>query len=429
MDNLDIILLEAWNRVSERVRRDRVSALKRSRRRFKGILTRPMREWCLVIRASDTRINPAPGGAGFELDEEVGVPESAMDDPIAWVLANGKPHVVTLTGSLIRELTKPVHIPWPGVTYHEAAKLCGRDYKTFKKWMSRGACFEIELRREFKFPEGTPRSGRIKDVVAGRKNHLPSRPVMPDGDALAFSPRGKGLKRSDVVPRLGPDAEEASRMWAHRGIGGGRPYVWTPSPIDVNNFTGRTPHAVWGTLWQGQWEKMPEDYVLEVKRAPILRPYRGKPKFSGWHFVCPGRLDERGEHSGCGRRCTYLYGPQRVWTLAKMIGETGFDMPPVEESGLAGQWFPGLGDPMKDAAMGRMSFACKTCWGVRSACMANHKGWNEFIAQISGGLLYGRDVPRPADVCPVVRKKRAYKWKKPHPCKRRANEAGVAEAV
>lgn len=56
MDALDTILFDAWNRISKRVRENRVSALKRSRRRFKGVLTRPMREWCLVIRASDTRI-------------------------------------------------------------------------------------------------------------------------------------------------------------------------------------------------------------------------------------------------------------------------------------------------------------------------------------------------------------------------------------
>src|SRR5688572_21845916 len=56
MDELDTMLLEAWNRVGARVRRKRISALKRSRRRFKGVLRRPMREWCLVIRASDTRI-------------------------------------------------------------------------------------------------------------------------------------------------------------------------------------------------------------------------------------------------------------------------------------------------------------------------------------------------------------------------------------
>jgi hypothetical protein len=108
-----------------------------------------------------------------------------------------------------------------------------------------------------------------------------------------------------------------------------------------------------------------------------------------------------------------------VWTLAQAIeGEraSGFDMP--EESGLAGQWFPGSSDPVRAAALGGMSFACKTCWKVRSACMANATGWNEFIAQISGGLLYGRDVPRPAEICPVARKKRPYKWKKAHPRKR-----------
>ena len=57
VDRLDSILLEAWNRIGEAVRQDRIKAFKRSQRRFRSVFTRPMREWCLVIRASDTRIN------------------------------------------------------------------------------------------------------------------------------------------------------------------------------------------------------------------------------------------------------------------------------------------------------------------------------------------------------------------------------------
>jgi hypothetical protein len=33
--------------------------------------------------------------------------------------------------------------------------------------------------------------------------------------------------------------------------------------------------------------------------------------------------------------------------------------------------------------------------------MATMDGWNDFITAISGGLLYGRDVPRPKDICPI----------------------------
>jgi hypothetical protein len=130
-------------------------------------------------------------------------------------------------------------------------------------------------------------------------------------------------------------------------------------------------------------------------------------QFKGWEFVCPGRLTADMKLTGCGRRCTYLYAPQTVWTLANAIAgaaDVGFDMP--EDSGLAGQWHPG----MKDSIGNNLprSFACKTCWGVRSACMANRHGWHDFITHISGGLLCGSDVPRTLEICRTSRKKRMY---------------------
>ena len=360
MDPLDLILLEAWNRVSKKVREDRMLALRRSRRRFRGILTRPMREWCLVIRASDTRINTDNGAI---LDNEA--------------VAAHQPHTITIDGRLIRELTKPVTIEWPGVTYEEAARICGREHRTMKVWARKGM-FKIDYYREHGFPE-----------LAHRE------------------PPGKKGR-------------------------GGRPYVWTPTAIDPNNSTGRAPHPVWGTLWQHLWEKMPEEYLLTADRVPIVkRSGRGRDKdklvFHGWRFECPGRLDANGEYTGCGRPSRYLYGPQTVRTISRAMfsefgGEEGcgFDLP--EDSGdglhelkLAGQWFPGLSDPLSQA--GTRSFACKHCWGVRSACFANDSGWGEFISTISGGLLYGHEVPRPLDICPVVRKMPLYQRppRKPRP--------------
>jgi hypothetical protein len=74
---------------------------------------------------------------------------------------------------------------------------------------------------------------------------------------------------------------------------------------------------------------------------------------------------------------------------------------------------------------GGRSFACKTCWGVRPVCMANESGWNEFIAQVSGGLLYGRDVPRPLDICPFERKAAEYRFKGP----RRKRKLGLGHVA
>lgn len=55
MDQIDRNLFEAWNRISAEVRRDRLEALHRSRRRLMAVLTRPSRAWCLCLRASDKR--------------------------------------------------------------------------------------------------------------------------------------------------------------------------------------------------------------------------------------------------------------------------------------------------------------------------------------------------------------------------------------
>lgn len=314
MDNLDILLFQAWHRISREIREKRIRALKRSRRRLRPVLKHPMRESCLVIRAADTRINPY---SAFVL------PERAYDAR--------EEHEVTIDGSLVRRLTKPVRINWPGVTYQRAADICGRDYHTVAGWVKSGI-FQVNRYPEFGFP--------------------------PDGK------RGR------------------------------RPYVWTPTPIDPNAILCEPPHPVWGSLWQGQWEKFPEEYTITLRRVPQFRIHHGKECFRGWYFICPGRLNEDDEYKGCGRQAAYLYAPMPVWTLGKAINDlSGFDMP--EDSGLAGQWVPALHDA--SAATGPKSFACRTCWKVRRAWMAHYMGWNDFITHISGGLLYGRDVPRPPE--------------------------------
>ena len=362
-----------------------------------------------------------------------------VEDPVQWALKAGVPHTVLIDGRLIREMTRPVMIPWPGVTYEEAAAICGREYRSFKSWV-RKCPFRIDRYREHGFP-----------------------------DDMAAPPRNRPRPRKCPGNHTGNDSGNHPRKGRGR-----RPYVWTASPIDANNSTGRVPHPVWGTLWQSQWRKLPEDYQLLVQRVPVFKKEGrrkgrcsggdGEKTFRGWNWVCPGRmrsegftaeLAERAEESGrsevpprrtgsnqksdvdvaeraqshplwsalraqhsgggehipCGRRCKYLYGPQTVWTLPMAMAggsledpDDGFDMP--EDSGLAGQWFPGMSDTV--AAAGSRVFACKRCWAVRAACFANETGWNEFISTISGGLLYGHEVERPLDVCPIVRKMPVY---------------------
>lgn len=314
MDTLDRLLFDAWHRISAEIRAQRIRALNRSRRRHRAVLRHPMRETCLVLRASDTRIHEA----------------SAYIDPPGAYDAR-QPHTITIQGDLIRNLTKPVMIPWPGVDYETAARICGRDYMTIAGWVNSGI-FKVDRYPAFGFP--------------------------PDGKRPL------------------------------------RPSLWTPGPIDPNAIECRPPHPVWGTLWQWMWQDFPEDFEMDVERVPLLVRHRGVKCFRGWYWLCPGRMNEDGSLKGCGRKCAYLYAPQSVWTIGQAINDvSGFDMP--EDSGLVGQWHPALFDASQ--ATGPRSFACRKCWKVRSAWMAHYMGWNDFITHISGGLLYGRDVPRPPE--------------------------------
>lgn len=169
---------------------------------------------------------------------------------------------------------------------------------------------------------------------------------------------------------------------------------------------------------------------MTVQRVPRLRNQRtldgSDMKFMGWEFICPGRLDAlTGEPKGCGKRCTYLYAPQTVWTLGLAMGGSegceGFDVSDdaaaahgSELPRLSGEWQPGVVDPIKAASGGGLrSFACKSCWGVRTAVMSHPShGWNDFITQISGGLLSGCDVKRPLEEFPLVRRRRPNKLRK-----------------
>jgi len=55
------------------------------------------------------------------------------------------------------------------------------------------------------------------------------------------------------------------------------------------------------------------------------------------------------------------------------------------------------------------TFACKTCWNpiyFKSTSPADL--WNLFVTHISGGLLTGREVPRPRGAAERARRSRAY---------------------
>src|SRR5438128_9206740 len=59
MNDVDRLILEAWEQLKPKILADPQELARRLARRRLAVLTRPVRAWCLAVRASDTRITPA----------------------------------------------------------------------------------------------------------------------------------------------------------------------------------------------------------------------------------------------------------------------------------------------------------------------------------------------------------------------------------
>lgn len=127
MDELDQALLEAWGRVSAALADQPWALARRIERVSRKELRRPVRAWCVALRASDARIGAEQIGSRFSID--------------CW--RSGRNHRLVLRGKWLRRLCRPVRINWPGVPVSEAAALLGRDERTVWSWVKKGV-FEVD---------------------------------------------------------------------------------------------------------------------------------------------------------------------------------------------------------------------------------------------------------------------------------------------
>src|SRR5262245_28572693 len=230
MDQIDINLLKAWNRIGAKCRADRVEALRRFARTHRNIMRHIPRDCCLALRAADARINAHTAAIDFDEDGTSSSSSSSSSDvPAALTstdlaLKHGVPHTVTLTGRDIRNLCAPVMIDWPGIPRSDAAKRLGLADRSLEKWIKHGLV----------------RIDRYRN-------------------AMSLGRRGKPV-----------------------------PMVWTPGPVDPCAAMGEPPDAMWGTLWQWRHEAIPDDCEFTASRIPRWRVFRGRKCLVGWDWICPG---------------------------------------------------------------------------------------------------------------------------------------------
>jgi DNA-binding NarL/FixJ family response regulator len=155
MNEVESAVLEAWNRVIPRLRRDPEDLQRRLARRRSATLNRPPRDWCLAIRASDTRINTS----GAILIPDHAVLLNDAEHPGRYVS-----HQVVLDADLLRKLCRPINMDgeWD---VRDAARTLGRNRRSMSKVLRNGAFDVWRIRGSF---------NRLTPIIAFRGHHDPN---------------------------------------------------------------------------------------------------------------------------------------------------------------------------------------------------------------------------------------------------------------
>ena len=271
-------------------------------------MRRPPRAWCLAIRASDQRINPATACC---IPEDAAMLPAQLGPGYEPDYGTGK-HAVTITAPLLRKICRP-----------------------------------------FMFTSRTP-----MDIVA--------RELGISMTTLQQMVR-RGMFRVSHIPNYGG-------RWG-RPV----PLLYSDQWIDPCNGRGREyAEKWWGTMWRYLSDHVPDDLEQTLVRVPHWIEYktlrrRGKIDYMGWHWLCPG----------CGKTRRVLYWPiGPTYGLRQLLGQR------------AACEIDAAHPDARSAPMG--TFACGVCHGVMFHTCDVQANWNRLISHLSDGLMYGRDVPRPA---------------------------------
>lgn len=139
---------------------------------------------------------------------------------------------------------------------------------------------------------------------------------------------------------------------------------------------GRMRHPLWGTNGTYISDHIPRSLRETILRVPTHGRGRFDGHFGGWRWICPV----------CGRRAKRIYYPLPCLLTASFVKPLAlWDLSPDER---------------------RCRFACRECNRVYDFASQVTNAWNHVVSHLSGGLLYGREVKRPASF--VIPRRVAY---------------------
>jgi len=344
MEELQDLIFNAWARVEQKIAQDPTELDRRLALRKRPVFRRPIRPWCLAIRASDRRITQYFGWhenwQGWEGRQDIDV-----------------------TAKLLRQLAMPLQTDRPYSTEKEMAHKLGR---------SRAAMWSIAKRGVFQ--------RRSIHLLGGVKSHVPviySKHLLdPCAKKLAFPHWAWATQHAWLCERVPPHFEQTLQRIP-------RYIEFVPHPL-----TGprRRPRDPFSRNWTQDGDYIPDNWELKrdqinarvrerywENRQELLdlgtlktRPLR---TFCGWLWICPR----------CEKVAAKLYLPLFAVKAFRLLGdrdpvigsETG--MPTFEER-----------------------FLCSRCHHLQYVRNRNSVTWNLLVMHASGGLLRGSEVPRPS---------------------------------
>ena len=376
MDELERAIVETWKRIGPSVLADPAELAKRLARRRTQLLSQPPRAWCLAVRANDHRINQQTAlvTRSHRLDS-AGRQSSEVS------------HLVQLDAALLKELCAPVHIDPPGEDAHDVAKKLGVSVHGLWTARFRGVFHAHHVRRL------SGKRGKPVPVLYTDRELDPATPLFTRPDPLWVWTAGSLLKK--IPPRLQQTLTRVPTYQPRTPLGPidrpRRPSQKLPPPA---------PDHVWykwsnSNVYLGDdpkfWRKSPDDPGIppapgEVRRAPWLRPPRSpRPTphsrrtssssihFRGYLWLCPA----------CHKKVRTLYYPLPAIDL---LSNRGPDVPPLPRALFD---FDAIEKP-------GATFACQQCHRIAFNSRVSPAVWNRLIAQLSAGLLYGQEVPKPS---------------------------------
>ncbi|MFT5424727.1 MAG: hypothetical protein ACI89L_002525, partial [Phycisphaerales bacterium] len=303
MDDLDRNLLDAWHTVAQRLKQDRVAAARRHARRFNKNLSRPLRPFCLAIRASDTRLDAHATSAILPADPHG---------------EHHYPHEVRVTAEVARSLTSPVNLPFPGTDLTLAAAKLGRHPESLRRWIKLGLLITTHQNARAAGKRGKP----VPHVWS------PS-PLDPASNHAAPPHPVFGSLWQHLADHLPPTLDQHLERHPH--------FTRYPnSPPRQRGYRFQCP---------GLFTHTPTHLSLSTPPSNLLLPLGGEggsPKVSRMR----GSQSPPRARIPCNRPVRTLYLPTPTWTIAHALG---FPLE-LDLHNLAGQWIPGLIDPTSNSA-------------------------------------------------------------------------------